>query len=156
MVPVVAGSFTFAVGWGKVLMRLKEEDPFFIRRELFLGAVDMAKHRPLTGYGLDTFEQVYQRFAVKDFGLYANHVHDDWAEFAADGGIPFLLLVAIPFLVAIPTAFRNPWGLGLVATLLNACVDFPFPRLGVSCWMFAMLAMLYMTRQSSHNPNTAI
>jgi len=147
LVPVVAGSFTFAVGWDKILARLKQEDPFFIRREYFLGAVEMARHRPLTGYGLDTFEQVYQRFAIRDYGLYANHAHNDWAEFAADGGIPFLLLVAIPFFAAVPAAFRNPWGLGLVATMLNAGVDFPFPRPAVSSWMFAMLAVLYMTRE---------
>ncbi len=148
MVPIVAGTFTFAVGWDQALARFKDEDPFIHRREFFFGAVDMAKHRPWTGYGLGTFEQVYQRFAVKDIGAYANHAHNDWAEFAADGGIPFFLLVSIPFLAAVPTAWRHPWGLGLVATMLHACVDYPFPRLGVSCWMFAMLAVLYMTRRS--------
>jgi len=148
MVLTVAGAFTFAVGWDRALARFKDEDPLFIRREYMLGAVNMARHRPLTGYGLDTFEQVYQEFATKDFELYANHAHNDWAEFAADGGVPFLLLVAIPFCAAIPTAVRHPRGLGLVATLLSACVDFPFPRLGVSVWMFAMLAMLHAARRS--------
>ncbi len=147
IVPVVAGLFTFAVGWEQVLARFKG-DPLVIRRELFLGAVDMVKNRPVTGYGLGTFEQVFQRYTVKDFPFYANHAHNDWAEFAADGGIPFLLLVAIPFVGAVPTAWRHPWGLGLVATMLHACVDYPFPRPGVSCWMFAMLAVLYMTRRS--------
>jgi O-antigen ligase len=160
IIPIVAGAFTFAVGWNRVLERFKEEDPFFIRREYFLGAVEMARNRPLTGFGLDTFQQVYQRYATKDFELYANHAHNDWAEFAADGGIPFLLLVAIPFLAIIPDAFRSPWSLGLVATMLSACVDFPFPRLGVSAWMFAMLAILYLTRRSGpsqtvQNPHSA-
>ena len=148
MVPIVGSAFTFAVGWDEVLARFKEKDPFYIRREYLLGAINMAKQRPLTGYGLDTFEQVYQRFAIKDFGAYANHVHNDWAEFAADGGIPFLVLIAVPFLAAFPTALRHPWGLGVVATTLHACVDYPFPRPGVSAWMFAVLAVLYMTRRS--------
>jgi O-antigen ligase len=144
MIPLVAGAFTFAVGWEHVLQRFKEEDPFVIRREYLEGALAMARHRPLTGYGLGTFELVYQQFAVNDDGdMTANHAHDDWAEFAAEGGVPFLLLVAIPFLAAIPSMIRNPWAIGLLATMLNACVDYPFPRPAVSGWMFAVLGILY-------------
>ena len=57
-----------------------------------------------------------------------------------------MLLVLIPFAVAVPAAVRNPWGLGLIAIMLHACVDFPFPRPAVSGWMFVMLALLYMAR----------
>lgn len=148
VVPLVAIALTFVVGWKDTLNRFNDKDPFFIRREYFLGAVEMAKHRPLTGYGLGTYGQVFQKYSIKDFfPFYTNHAHCDWAEFAAEGGLPFLLLVSIPFLVAIPLAFRNPWGLGVVATSLNACVDYPFPRPAVSGWMFLILAALYMTRR---------
>jgi hypothetical protein len=90
---------------------------------------------------------VYPRYAVKDFSFYVNHANNDWAEFAADGGVPFLLLVMIPFAAAVPAAIRNPWALGLVAIVLHACVDFPFPRSAVSGWMFALLGFLYMARK---------
>jgi O-antigen ligase len=146
MVPVLAAAFTLAVGWERVLQRFQDNDPYLVRREFIMAAMDMAKHRPLTGYGLGTFPAVYQRYAIKDFPFYANHTHNDWAEFAADGGIPFLLLVLIPFAAAVPAAIRNPWGLGLIAIMLHACIDFPFPRPAVSGWMFAMLALLYMAR----------
>jgi O-antigen ligase len=146
LVPVLAAAFTLTVGWERVWQRFLVNDPYLVRREFIIAAADMAAHRPLMGYGLDTFPEVYQRYAIKDFPVYANHTHNDWAEFAADGGFPFLLLVLIPFAVAIPAAVRNPWGLGLIATMLHACVDFPFPRPAVSGWMFVMLAMLYMTR----------
>src|SRR5208337_2934709 len=117
----------------------------------------MAKHRPLTGYGLGTFEQVYQKYAIKDeFPFYANHAHCDWAEFAAEGGLPFLLLVSIPFLAAIPLAFRHPWGLGIVATMLNACVDYPFPRPAVSGWMFLILAALYMAQKYERTEQSVV
>lgn len=148
MVPVLAAAFTLAVGWERVWLRFQENDPYLVRREFILAAVDMAKQRPLTGYGLGTFPEVYQRYAIKDFPFFANHTHNDWAEFAADGGIPFLLLVLIPFAAAVPTAVRNPWGLGLIAVMLHACVDFPFPRPAVSGWMFAMLALLYMAQMA--------
>jgi len=146
MVPVLAAAFTLAVGWERVWTRFQQNDPYLVRREFIVAAVDMARQRPLTGYGLDTFPEVYQRYAIKDFPFYANHTHNDWAEFAADGGVPFLLLVLIPLPAAVPAAIRNPWGLGLIAVMLHACVDFPFPRPAVSGWMFAMLGLLYMSR----------
>jgi O-antigen ligase len=146
MVPVLAATFTLAVGWERVWQRFQQNDPYLVRKEFIFAAADMATHRPLIGYGLGTFPEVYQRYAIKDFPLYVNHTHNDWAEFAADGGFPFMLLVLIPFAVAVPAAVRNPWGLGLIAIMLHACVDFPFPRPAVSGWMFVMLALLYMAR----------
>jgi O-antigen ligase len=147
MVPVLAAAFTLAVGWERVWERFQQNDPYLVRREFIVAALDMAKQRPLTGYGLGTFPEVYQRYAIKDFPFYANHTHNDWAEFAADGGIPFLLLVLIPCAAGIPSAIRNPWGLGLIAVMLHACVDYPFPRPAVSGWIFIVLGLLYMTRR---------
>ncbi len=148
LIPALAAIFTSVVGWQKVWERFRQNDPYVVRREFILSAVDMAKHRPLIGYGLGTFPEVYQQHAIKDFPFYANHAHNDWAEFAADGGIPFFLLVFIPFAAAVPTAVRHPWGLGLLAVMLHACVDYPFPRPAVSGWIFAMLALVYMARKS--------
>jgi len=148
MVPLLAAIFTSVVGWQRIWERFQQNDPYKGRLEFTLSAIDMAKHRPLMGYGLGTFPEVYQQHAIKDFPFYVNHAHDDWAEFAADGGVPFLLLVFIPFAAAVPTAIRHPWGLGLVAVMLHACVDYPFPRPAVSGWMFAMLGLLYMARAS--------
>ncbi len=148
LVPVLAVIFTFVAGWQRIWQRFQEIDPNVVRQEFVLSAIDMAKHRPLIGYGLGTFPEVYQQHAIKDFPFYANHAHNDWAEFAADGGVPFLLLVLIPFAAAVPTAIRHPWGLGLIAVMLHACVDYPFPRPAVSGWMFAMLGILYMVRTS--------
>jgi hypothetical protein len=148
MVPALAAVFTLAVGWDRVWQRFEQNDPYLVRKEFMLAAVDMAKQRPLAGYGLGTFPAVYQRYAIKDFPFYANHTHNDWAEFAADGGIPFLLLLLIPFAAAVPAALRNPWGLGLISIMLHACVDFPFPRPAVSGWMFLLLALLYRSRST--------
>jgi O-antigen ligase len=91
MIPVVAAALTFAVGWDRVWQRFQQNDPYLVRREYIVAAVHMAKDRPLMGYGLGTFPEVYQQYAIKDFGFYANHAHNDWAEFAADGGIPHLV-----------------------------------------------------------------
>jgi len=106
----------------------------------------VAKARPLTGYGLGTFPEVYQRYALRIFPFYANHAHNDWVEFVDEGGVPFLLLILVPFAAAIPVSLRHPWGLGVVAVMLHACVDFPFARPSVSGWMFLLLGLLYMAR----------
>jgi O-antigen ligase len=148
VVPLLAAIFTSVVGWQRIWERFQQNDPYQGRLEFMLSALDMARHRPLMGYGLGTFPEVYQQHAIKDFPFYANHAHNDWAEFAADGGVPFFLLVFIPFAAAVPTAIRHPWGLGLIAVMLHACVDYPFPRPAVSGWMFAMLALVYMARTS--------
>lgn len=144
LIPVLVAVFTFAVGWQHVLHRFETDQPIAARWDFFVSAVKMAEQKPVTGFGLGTFPEVYQRYAIKDYPFYANHAHNDWAEFAADGGIPFLLFFLIPFAAVVPTAIRNPWGLGLVVVMIHACVDFPFPRPAVSGWMFVLLALLYM------------
>jgi hypothetical protein len=156
VVPLVAILFTAIVGWQPVWQRFQQHDPYLMRREFLVPTIDMAKRRPLTGYGLGTFPDVYPRYAIEDFPFYVNHAHCDWAEFAADGGFPFLLLVLIPFVAVIPKAIRNPWGLGLIAVMLHACVDYPFPRPAVSGWIFAMLGLVYMARTSERQEGGTI
>jgi len=109
LVPALAGAFTLVVGWERVWQRFQMNNLYGARSEFIMAAADMAWHRPLMGYGLGTFPEVYQRYALHDMPYYANHAHNDWAEFAADGGIPFLLLVLIPFAAAIPAATPGAW-----------------------------------------------
>jgi O-antigen ligase len=148
LIPVLAAVFTVAVGWQRVWTRFQQDAPYLTRQAFLQATADMAKQRPLTGYGLGTFPDVYPRYAIIDpsLYLYVNHAHNDWAEFAAEGGFPFLLLIVAPFAFALPAAIRNPWGLGLLAVMLHACVDFPFYHSGVPCWIFALLGLLYSAR----------
>ena len=156
VVPAIAGAFTVVVGWERVWQRFQLNNLYGARSEFITAALDMAKHRLITGYGLGTFPEVYQRYAIHDMPYYANHAHNDWAEFAADGGVPFLFLVLIPFAGAIPAAIRNPWAMGLIAVMLHACLDFPFPRAAVSCWLFAMLGLVYMAEWTNRNSRPLI
>jgi O-antigen ligase len=81
-------------------------------------------------------------FAVKDFSFYANHVHNDWVEFAADGGLLFALLVLFIFVSRVRAMLRHPWSYGLLAIMLHACIDFPFAIAGISGWIFALLGLV--------------
>lgn len=149
-IPVLASAFTLVAGWEHVWDRFQQKDPYFERREFCVAAISMVKERPLTGFGLGTFPQVYQSFAVHDFPTVANHTHNDWAEFAADGGLPMLLLILLPCSAAVPVCLRHPWGLGIPAVTLHALVDYPFPRVAVSGWIFLLLALLSSSRQLDH------
>jgi len=143
IVPILAILFTFVVGGERVWQRFFVNDPYIVRREFLIAAVDMVKQRPSTGFGLGTFPGNYKKYAVRDFPFYANHAHNDWAEAAAEGGLPYLALFLLPFVFAIPKMIRHPWSLGLLAVMLHAWVDYPFPRPAVSGWIMALLGLLY-------------
>jgi hypothetical protein len=39
-------------------------------------------------------------------------------------------------------AIRSGWGIGLLALCIHALVDYPFARLGVCGWYFALVSMM--------------
>ncbi len=133
--------FTVVVGW-QVLERFKQPDPFVHRREMFFSALAMARERPWLGFGLGTFEKAYPAYATFDIGLVVNHAHNDWAEWLAEGGFPFLLLLASVAAWALRPAFRTIWGLGLISVSLHALVDYPMQRLGLAASVFVLLGAL--------------
>jgi O-antigen ligase len=149
LVPAAAMVFTAVVGWERVWERFQQQDPLIVRREFFQAAANMVRHRPIAGYGLGSFPVVADAFAVKDFEVRANHVHNDWLEFAADGGVGFALLILLIFVWRVPAMFRHPWALGILAVMFHACVDYPFPRPAVSGWLFALLGLLPADSQRS-------
>ena len=69
MVPVLASVFTVAVGWERVWERFHQAEPYLNRKEFMMATLDMAKHRPLAGYGLGTFPRGLP--AICDQGLSA-------------------------------------------------------------------------------------
>ena len=60
----------------------------------------------------------------------------------AEGGVPFLLLLASVALWSVGPAFRSVWGLGLLFVFLHALVDYPMQRLGLAAWVFVLLGTL--------------
>jgi O-antigen ligase len=102
----------------------------------------MARERPWLGFGLGTFEEAYPAYALFDIGLVVNHAHNDWAEWLAEGGIPFLLLMASLAAWAVVPAIRSIWGVGLLSVFLHALVDYPMQRLGLAAWIFVLLGAL--------------
>lgn len=138
-----------ALAGGEVLIgRLHDPDPFRDRREIFATSLAMVAARPWTGYGLGNFATVYPEFARFDPGAAVEHAHNDWLEWATEGGWPY---VAVWMLLAISTvhpAFRWIWGIGVPAVFVHALVDYPFARFGVAAWAFILVGALERTGRS--------
>ncbi len=68
--------------------RLGQTDPFAVRREFLESTVAMFRAQPLHGFGLGAWRFAYLQFALIDTGQLANHAHNEWAQWAAEGGVP--------------------------------------------------------------------
>lgn len=142
LVPLFAALFTAVFGWRVLWERLRQPDPYVHRREILLSTLEMARKRPVFGFGLGTFSTVYPAHAMFDIGLFVNHAHNDWAEWLAEGGGPFLLFLLSLALWALRPALRSLWGVGILAVFVHALVDYPMQRLGLAAWVFVMLGAL--------------
>ena len=130
-------------GWDVIWRRLQEPHPYAVRKNFLLSSLAMIRDRPLTGFGLGTWSEAYPGFARFDDGLFANQAHNDWAQWAAEGGIPFFLLMAGVAVGAIRPAFRSLWGLGLLAVFIHCLVDYPMQqRPALAAFFFAMLGIM--------------
>ncbi|MEK7403999.1 MAG: O-antigen ligase family protein [Acidobacteriota bacterium] len=143
-VALFAVVFAAVVGWDVLWSRFQDPDPFRVRRELLQSSLAMVRERPWTGFGLGTWPTVYPAYAVTDFGpdLFGNHAHNDWAEWAAEGGLPFLLLLLSVAVWCARQAVRFPWGLGVVAAFCHCAVDFPMQRPALAALVFALMGAL--------------
>jgi endonuclease/exonuclease/phosphatase family metal-dependent hydrolase/O-antigen ligase len=134
--------FIYAAGVDRVVAKLQQNDQLAVRRDINYSSLAMIRERPLTGWGLNTYVPVYRMFARYDDGSFVNRAHNDWLQWTAEGGIFFAGLMLVVFLWSIRPAYRSGWGIGVIAICLHAIVDYPFARLGVCAWYFALAAML--------------
>lgn len=130
------------VSWAPLTHRMALLGSGDHRTEIFASALSMITSQPWTGFGPGTFTTVYPAFARFDIGVVVNYAHNDWLQWAVEGGLPLLALLVAFAALHIRPAIRSTWGLGVLAVFLHALVDFPFQRLGVAGWVFLMLAAL--------------
>ncbi|HEX3742743.1 MAG TPA: O-antigen ligase family protein [Bryobacteraceae bacterium] len=141
-IAVLFVAFTAVAGWSRVWDRIRMPDPMQGRREFNISSLRMIASNPLTGAGLGTWPTLYPRYAIVDVGTFANQAHDDWLQFAAEGGVPFALMLFSLFLWCLRPAVRTIWGLGVISVFLHAAVDYPFSRPALGCWPILVIAML--------------
>lgn len=141
---LVLGAVSCAIaGWGPLWTRLRQPDAFAGRREIAWSAVEMIRARPVWGFGLGTWQVSYPRYAHFDDGTYVNQAHNDWAQWAVEGGLPLLLLIAGLALLLVRPAIRSVWGIGPLFVLAHAAVDYPFQqRPALAAWFFLFMVLI--------------
>jgi O-antigen ligase len=138
-----------AAGPGILMQKFEAADPYAGRREYTEASIAMIRDRPLTGFGLGTWPSVYPGYAQFDDGLFVNQAHDDWAQWAAEGGLPFAAILLAIAVVALRRGLRTGWGLGVAAVFIHCTVDYPIQRIGVSLAMFEATPSCESTRLRS-------
>ncbi len=144
---LVFGTILFAAipGIGHLAGRLRDPDPYQGRREIARSTGAMIASRPWVGFGLGTFTAVYPAYALFDMGNRVEHAHNDWLEWAAEGGIPYAGVWMALAIWAVRPAVRSVWGIGVLGCFLHGVVDYPFARFGISAWIFVLIGMLART-----------
>jgi O-antigen ligase len=135
-----AGVLAMVAGWENTWQRLQEPNPYSVRADLLRSSVSMTRDRPITGFGLGAWSSAYPGYARFDDGTFVNQAHNDWAQWAAEGGLPFLVLMLTVVALLLRPAIQSLWGLGLMAVFVHAWVDYPFeqrPALAAFLWAMA-------------------
>jgi O-antigen ligase len=130
--------FIAIAGASQLWTRLHAPDPLEYRREFVRSSLAMIAEHPWRGFGLGTFGAVYPSFAEFDPGATVTHAHNDWLEWASEGGVPFAAAWIALGIALVRPAVRSIWGIGVLAILLHALVDFPFARVGTAACFFVI------------------
>jgi len=140
---VSGGVLVMVTGWETTWRRLQEPSPYSVRADLLRSSVSMARDRPLAGFGLGAWSSAYPGYARFDDGSFVNQAHNDWAQWAAEGGLPFLALMLAVVALFVRPALHSLWGLGLMAVFVHAWIDYPFEqRPALAAFLFAIAGAL--------------
>ena len=72
-------------------------------------------------------------------GTLVNQAHNDWVQWAVEGGLPFVALLAAFAGMLLRRTWRCIWGLGVIAVFLHCFVDYPMQeRPALVGWFFAL------------------
>jgi O-antigen ligase len=139
---------TAVVGWEVIWNRLQEPNPYSVRAELVRSSIEMVRDRPLMGFGLGTWADAYPAYAHFDDGHFVNQAHNDWIQWAVEGGIPFFLMMLAIAIWSVRPALRSLWGSGLLAVFVHCMIDYPMQqRPALAAFFFAMLGCIAATKQ---------
>ena len=138
---------TTVVGWQLIWSRLQETNPYSLRWNLVQSSIAMLRDRPhhvlWMGFGLGTWSMAYPGFALFDDGSFVNQAHNDWLQWAVEGGIPLLLIMLAVAGWTIRPALRSLWGIGICAVFLHCLIDYPMQqRPALMAFFFALLGTL--------------
>ena len=147
---VIAVLFAAVAGWQTLRQRLQEPDPYAPRHEWLLSSLAMLHDRPAMGFGLGNWPRAYPHYALVDDGSYVNEAHNDWVQWAVEGGVPFFAVLLSLAVMAVPAALRSVWGIGLLSVWVHCLVEYPLQqRPAIGAWFFVLLGVLAARRSRS-------
>ena len=136
-VAAVIAAFILVLGSDRVLERLAETQDAY-RLKIYRDSLLMSTHKPILGYGLGTFSDVYPAYRSFYSNLFVNHAHNDYIETLVDTGVVGLGL----FLWLLVGVFRSGFGkimdrddqegslltlaalTGITGIAVHSCLDF--------------------------------
>jgi O-antigen ligase len=150
------------IGLAPVLERFTNENVAAdLRWSMYSGTITgIGEFFPL-GSGIGTFPDVFRRFQPGDIGQFVNNAHDDYLEWAFEGGIPGVALV-LTFLVFYIRRWPQVWraqgwsrlrylqaaaGIGLALMGLHTFIDFNL-HIPANQIYFAFLAAVFFHRET--------
>lgn len=146
MALAAAAVLVAVAGWETTWKRLQEPNPYAVREDLLRSSISMIEDRPVSGFGLGAWPSAYPSYARYDDGTFVNEAHNDWAQWAAEGGLPFLIVMLALVALLVKPAWNSLWGLGVLAVFVHAWVDYPFEqRPALAAFLFAMAGVLCAT-----------
>jgi O-antigen ligase len=151
---VTAGAMV--AGTDKILQRLEEPDAYAFRRRVLDSTLRMIPAHRWVGSGLGTWPSEYPAFATYDDGTFVNEAHNDWAQWASEGGIPFALLLAALTLWLAGPSFRSIWGLGLLGVMIHSFEDYPLRDPSLSFLWFALAGALTRLESRRSDPENQL
>jgi len=145
---------TGIVGWETLWKRLQEPNPYSLRQDLVLSSVSMARDRPLTGFGMGTWPEAYPGYARFDDGTFVNEAHNDWVQWADEGGLPFLALLLAIAVWSVGPAVQSLWGVGILCVWIHGLLDYPMQqRPALAAFFFALLGALSTYKKRTAPPS---
>lgn len=129
---LLVGAASAVAGTEKIWERLKESNAYELRATLLNSTLRMIPGHLWLGSGIGTWPDEYPRFATYDSNVYVNEAHNDWAQWASEGGLPFFLLMAALVISLVKPSLNSVWGLGVLSVMVHSYVDYPLrdPALG--------------------------
>ncbi len=89
-----------------------------------------------------TWPETYPGYARFDDGRFVNEAHNDWIQWASEGGLPFLAIMFGIAAWSVKPALRSLWGLEILSVWLHALVDYPMrQRPALAAFFFALVAL---------------
>lgn len=142
----------FSLSGGVLETRLQAGAPFDQRLEAYSLVIEAIRDRPLTGFGLGTFDDVFRSYRDETITIYFDRAHNDYLELAMTAGIPATIMLMIAFFLLLNflirrldlgLQYRSFIALGITTTVqlgLHSAVDFPLQIPAISYMWCAIMA----------------